>query len=115
MGISGKMEESGKQRQTNLRIVRGNPIGMVRKKKKPSQLQTLRGWEGEKTIHRVRPWEWGKESEEYSWEWAWVEWGWEAKSLREFETVREVWDDWWGIRHERRECLGEAWVIRVSF
>ena len=34
MGISGKMEESGKQRQTNLRIVRGNPIGMVRKKKK---------------------------------------------------------------------------------
>ena len=29
MGISGKMEESGKQRQTNPRIVRGNPIGVV--------------------------------------------------------------------------------------
>ena len=28
MGISRKMEESGKQRQTNLRIVGGNPIGV---------------------------------------------------------------------------------------
>ena len=29
MGIFGKMEESGKQRQTNPRIVRGNPIWVV--------------------------------------------------------------------------------------
>ena len=48
MGIFGKMEESGKQRQTNLKILRGNPIGVVfvcghdEKKKKPRTLHNFR-------------------------------------------------------------------------
>ena len=64
MGIFGKMEESGKQRQTNLKIVRGNPIGVVfvcghdeKKKKTPEHFTTLdtkRKRRGKK-IHRVRP------------------------------------------------------------
>ena len=49
MGIFGKMEESGKQRPTNLKIVRGNPIGVVfvcghdeKKKKNPRTLHNFR-------------------------------------------------------------------------
>ena len=63
MGIFGKMEESGKQRPTNLKIVRGNPIGVVfvcghdEKKKNPEHFTTLdtKRMRRGKKIHRVRP------------------------------------------------------------